>query len=35
MFTLETRKLENEEKDDPMDEWDSEMKFAEKGNWLR
>jgi protein CASC5 len=32
MFTLETKNLENEEKNDAMEEWDSEMRDAEKGN---
>lgn len=34
MFTLESKNLEDEEKDNPVEEWDSEMRAAEKGNWI-
>lgn len=29
---LETKNLEDEDKDNPMEEWDSEVRDAEKGN---
>lgn len=29
---LESKNLEDEEKDNPVEEWDSEMRAAEKGN---
>lgn len=32
---LETKNLEDEEKDNPMEEWNSEMRAAEKGNWIK
>uniref|UniRef100_UPI001A9DD998 kinetochore scaffold 1 n=1 Tax=Ictidomys tridecemlineatus TaxID=43179 RepID=UPI001A9DD998 len=31
---IETKNLEDEEKDNPVEEWDSEMRAAEKGNFL-
>ena len=31
LSTLETKNLEDEQKDNPVEEWDSEMKAAEKG----
>lgn len=32
LSTLETKYLEDEQKDNPVEEWDSELKSAEKGN---
>lgn len=32
MFYLETKNLENKEKDSSVEEWDSETRAAEKGN---
>lgn len=32
IFYLETKNLEDKEKDSTMEEWDSEMRAAEKGN---
>lgn len=34
IFYLETKNLEDKEKDSTMEEWDSEMRAAEKGNWI-